>query len=164
MNKKKNLLHKVLLGASACMMLAFVLVPASGITSPPPEDVNLRLTIGEQPSLSDLSDLIILAELGATLEDEEEEYTVFAPNNAAFDALPENTLFELKKSENRGDLIQLLQYHIVAGTTLSGGLTDGQELTTLLGDILTVDIEGETIRLVDTLGNITPIIEANIDA
>lgn len=164
MNKKKNLLHKVLLGASATMMLAFVLLPVTGLTGMPPEDVNVRLTIGEQPSLTTLSDLIITAELGDTLENESEEFTVFAPNNAAFNALSANTVFELQKEENQADLVELLQYHIVSGTVMSGDLTNDQQITTVQGDTLTVSIEGETIRLVDEMGTVTPIIEANIEA
>ena len=41
--------------------------------------------------------------------------TVFAPVNAAFDALPEGTLDELLKPENKDQLIAVLTYHVVPG-------------------------------------------------
>lgn len=164
MNTKKNLVQKILLGASAVVALAVVLVPSGFTSEIPPEENNVRLTIGAQSSLSTLSDLIIAADLAETLENESEEYTVFAPNNAAFDALSGDTLFELQKEENRADLVKLLTYHIVAGTVGSADLSNNQEITTVQGDLLTVSIEGDVVRLVDRLGNVTPVIEADITA
>ncbi|MCH2157109.1 MAG: fasciclin domain-containing protein [Opitutales bacterium] len=46
----------------------------------------------------------------------ESEFTVFAPTNAAFDALPAKTLESLLKPENKDMLVSILTYHVVPGT------------------------------------------------
>ncbi len=45
----------------------------------------------------------------------EGEFTVFAPNNAAFDKLPEGTVADLLKPENKETLSGILTYHVVPG-------------------------------------------------
>ena len=42
-------------------------------------------------------------------------FTVFAPTNAAFDALPEGTVTNLLKPENKATLTAVLTYHVIAG-------------------------------------------------
>jgi hypothetical protein len=58
-------------------------------------------------------------------------FTVFAPTNAAFDALPAGTVDTLLMPENKGDLTNVLTYHVVPGAYTSADLSDGLELTTL---------------------------------
>jgi len=71
-------------------------------------------------------------------------FTVFAPTNAAFDALPAGTVDTLLMEENLDDLADILTYHVVAGAYTSADLTDGLTLTTVNGDELmfTVNAEG----------------------
>ena len=47
------------------------------------------------------------------------KYTVFAPTNEAFAALPESTLTTLLKPENKDQLISILTYHVVAGKVMA---------------------------------------------
>jgi uncharacterized surface protein with fasciclin (FAS1) repeats len=47
-------------------------------------------------------------------------FTVFAPTNAAFDKLPAGTVASLLKPENKGQLVNILTYHVVSGKVLSG--------------------------------------------
>ncbi|MEQ9505413.1 MAG: fasciclin domain-containing protein [Hyphomonas sp.] len=49
-------------------------------------------------------------------------YTVFAPTNAAFAALPAGTLDELLLPEGKDDLVRILSYHVVPGTVMSTDL------------------------------------------
>jgi uncharacterized surface protein with fasciclin (FAS1) repeats len=56
-------------------------------------------------------------------------FTVFAPNNAAFDKLPAGTVATLLKPENKSKLVDILTYHVVAGRYTSADLHDGQVLT-----------------------------------
>jgi len=65
-------------------------------------------------------------------------FTIFAPTNAAFAALPAGTVEDLLKPENKEKLTAVLKYHVVAGTVMSGQLTDGQKVATLNGQELTV--------------------------
>ena len=60
-------------------------------------------------------------------------FTVFAPTNAAFEALPAGTVDNLLKPEMKGDLTKVLTYHVVAGSYKSSDLKDGMELTTVQG-------------------------------
>lgn len=76
-------------------------------------------------------------------------YTVFAPNDAAFEALPEGTLDALL-SDPFGELAGVLAYHIVSGSgLLAENLTDGLTLSTLKGTSLTVTVDGERIFIND---------------
>jgi uncharacterized surface protein with fasciclin (FAS1) repeats len=66
-------------------------------------------------------------------------FTVFAPTDAAFAALPAGTI-ETLLVDPTGTLAQILLYHVVGGTALSTSLTDGQTITTLQGEDITVTI------------------------
>jgi uncharacterized surface protein with fasciclin (FAS1) repeats len=57
-------------------------------------------------------------------------YTVFAPVNAAFDALPKGTVDDLLKPENKGKLADILQYHVALGVYKEDALQDGQVIGT----------------------------------
>ena len=84
-------------------------------------------------------------------------YTLFAPSNAAFDAIPEEARRNLMSPAQRDRLIELLSYHIVPGTVtvqdLRRAVERGQggraELATVTGDNLSVFREGETIVISD---------------
>lgn len=66
-------------------------------------------------------------------------FTVFAPTDEAFAALPEGTLDELLKPENQQALIDLLTYHVVAGEVMSTDLVAG-EVATVQGSPVTIDL------------------------
>lgn len=74
-------------------------------------------------------------------------FTVFAPTNAAFDALPAGTVDTLLLPENKDQLTGVLTYHVVAGNVMSGDLTDGQVVTTLNGQTLTVSIKDGVVMI-----------------
>lgn len=53
-------------------------------------------------------------------------FTVFAPTNAAFDALPPGTVEGLLKPEKKADLQTILQYHVFVGVLKTDQMRDGQ--------------------------------------
>jgi uncharacterized surface protein with fasciclin (FAS1) repeats len=55
-------------------------------------------------------------------------FTVFAPTNAAFDALPAGTVDGLLKPDKKDALADILQYHVYVGVLNTENLVDGQEL------------------------------------
>ena len=74
-------------------------------------------------------------------------FTIFAPTNAAFAALPAGTVEGLLKLESKDKLTSILTYHVVAGNVLSSQLTDGQKVKTLNGQELTVAIKGGVVTI-----------------
>jgi uncharacterized surface protein with fasciclin (FAS1) repeats len=67
-------------------------------------------------------------------------FTVFAPTDEAFAALPEGTVETLLMPENKDQLIAVLTYHVVPGKVMSGDLTDGMMAATVQGNEITVDL------------------------
>jgi uncharacterized surface protein with fasciclin (FAS1) repeats len=56
-------------------------------------------------------------------------YTVFAPTDAAFAALPQGTVEQLLQPENREALVKILTYHVVQGEKTSSSLQSGETKT-----------------------------------
>lgn len=92
-------------------------------------------------------------------------FTVFAPVNAAFTALPAGTVDTLLKPENKGQLTGVLTYHVVAGELTAGDLRakvkkgDGKAvLKTVAGGTLTAMMNGpNNIVLKDEAGGVANI-------
>lgn len=87
-------------------------------------------------------------------------FTVFAPTNAAFSALPAGTVEGLLKPENKEKLTGILTYHVVAGAVKAADLKDGQKVKTLQGEELMVSIKdgkvminGANVTAADLTGN-----------
>ncbi|MCC1481789.1 fasciclin domain-containing protein [Roseibaca sp. Y0-43] len=87
--------------------------------------------------------------------------TVFAPVNAAFDALPPGTVDTLLQPENKGMLQKVLTAHVVAGNLSGAELmrrarasADGFfHMETLSGDALSAQMRGRTLWIYDESGN-----------
>ncbi|MGC9419773.1 MAG: fasciclin domain-containing protein [Rhodovulum sp.] len=69
-------------------------------------------------------------------------FTVFAPTDDAFAALPEGTVETLLMPENKDKLTAILTYHVVPGKVMSGDLSDGMTATTVEGSDVTIGTEG----------------------
>jgi len=74
-------------------------------------------------------------------------FTVFAPTNTAFAALPAGTVDGLLKPESKTALTGILTYHVVSGAVKAGDLKDGQKIKTLQGEELTVGIKGGKVMI-----------------
>ncbi|GAA6158697.1 MULTISPECIES: fasciclin domain-containing protein [unclassified Ruegeria] len=68
-------------------------------------------------------------------------FTVFAPTDEAFAALPEGTVETLLKPENKDQLIAVLTYHVVPGKVMSGDLSDDMTAATVQGGEVTIDLD-----------------------
>ncbi|WP_300072218.1 fasciclin domain-containing protein [uncultured Ruegeria sp.] len=80
------------------------------------------------------------AELVDTLKGEG-PFTVFAPTDDAFAALPEGTVADLLKPENKDQLVAVLTYHVVPGKVMSGDLSDDMTAATVQGGDITIDLD-----------------------
>ncbi|NAZ35254.1 fasciclin domain-containing protein [Rubellimicrobium sp. CFH 75288] len=97
-------------------------------------------------------------------------FTVFAPTNDAFAALPAGTLDTLLMEENRDQLTQILTCHVVGAELFSGPLIEqiGSEdlvaqITTLGGCVITARIVGDGLQLTDENGNTANVTIADVD-
>ncbi|ULQ54843.1 fasciclin domain-containing protein [Flavihumibacter fluvii] len=74
-------------------------------------------------------------------------FTVFAPTNKAFNTLPAGKVDGLLKPEKKAELTKILTYHVVPGNIIAADLKNGQKLTTLEGQVLTVSIKAGKIKI-----------------
>jgi uncharacterized surface protein with fasciclin (FAS1) repeats len=96
-------------------------------------------------------------------------FTVFAPTNEAFAALPAGTVETLLKPENKDTLTKILTYHVVAGSLDTKAL-DAQikagggsaTLKTVEGGSLTVKGHGKKLTVTDEKGNTAAVTIANV--
>ena len=96
-------------------------------------------------------------------------FTVFAPTNAAFNALPPGTVDSLVKPENKPTLTKILTYHVVPGRldrlkldrlVKSGG--GKAMLKTVEGETLTVAENGKAITVTDDKGGTAVVTIADV--
>lgn len=73
-------------------------------------------------------------------------FTLFAPTNEAFAALPKDTLDKLLKPENKEALRKVLTYHVVSGAVESTDLKSG-DVDTVEGNSVNVKVEGNSISV-----------------
>ena len=91
-------------------------------------------------------------------------FTVFAPVNDAFAALPAGTVDSLLLPENQDQLTGVLTYHVVPKEAMSGDLSDGMTVTTVQGQPLTVGVSDAGVTLTDGTGNTVSVVQADIEA
>ncbi len=96
-------------------------------------------------------------------------FTVFAPTNAAFAALPAGTVDTLLKPESKPALTKVLTYHVVAGKMDSAALSKAIDagggkatLTEVSGGMLTATKSGSTIMLTDESGGMAHVTIADV--
>lgn len=75
-------------------------------------------------------------------------FTVFAPTDEAFAALPEGTVETLLMPENIDQLTAILTYHVVPGAVMSGDLSDGMMASTVQGGDLMISL-GDSVMVND---------------
>jgi len=96
-------------------------------------------------------------------------FTVFAPTNAAFAALPAGTVDTLLKPENKGKLTGILTYHVVAGkmdaAAITKAIADGKgtaTLKTVAGGTLTAKAAGGKVMVMDEKGGSATVTIADV--
>ena len=89
---------------------------------------------------STLVQAVVAAGLAETLSGEG-PFTVFAPTNAAFEALPAGLLEKLLLPENKETLVKILTYHVVPSKVMAADVAAG-DVTTVEGSTFTISTEG----------------------
>jgi len=97
----------------------------AGTTSTTPTGNDIVSIAASNNSFTTLTTLLRTAGLAETLQ-QQGPYTVFAPTDQAFAALPAGTVEQLQQPENRELLVKILRYHVVPGQLTSSQLTAGE--------------------------------------
>eukprot|EP00039_Didymoeca_costata_P026637 m.16291 g.16291 ORF g.16291 m.16291 type:complete len:355 (+) comp5653_c0_seq1:108-1172(+) len=116
----------------------------------------------DTPALSTLVQAVVAGDLVATLSGAG-PFTVFAPTNDAFSALPTGVLDYLLKPENKATLVKVLTYHVASGKVESGALSNNQIIPTVEGQNLTIKIESGTVSVMGgSASNIAEVVGADV--
>jgi transforming growth factor-beta-induced protein len=124
--------------------------------NPPQQGTIVEIAVGNS-SFSTLVKAVQAAGLAETLSGEG-PFTVFAPTNAAFAALPKGTLEKLLKPENRDLLRKVLTYHVVSGDLMAKDLRSGK-VTTVEGNAVAVKVQNGKVSV-----NSSNVVKADVDA
>lgn len=128
-------------------LLAIALLAVLSACATAPAPATIADTAARTPQLSTLSRLVADAGLGETLR-AAGPYTVFAPSDDAFKALPAKTLAELAADKQL--LKAVLSYHVVSGKLLAADVKPGQQKS-LQGANLALAKAGTFVTVEDAL-------------
>jgi len=137
--------------------------PAESGTSAPESPATVVDVAASNDDFSTLVTAVDSAGLAETLSGDG-PFTVFAPVNDAFAALPAGTLDTLLLPENEDQLTAVLTYHVVPLEAMSDDLSDGMTITTVQGQPLTVGVSDTGVTLTDASGNAVSVVQADIEA
>ena len=131
---------------------------------PPAEDAMMEKTIVdiavEDGRFTTLVAAVTAADLVETLSGEG-PFTVFAPTDDAFAALPEGTVESLILPENKQALTDILLYHVVSGKVMAADVVGLTSAPTVLGKDITITVTDGNVYLNDTIQVIITDIEAS---
>ena len=88
-------------------------------------------------------------------------FTVFAPTNSAFSAVPKASLDKLMTDAGKKDLTNILTYHVVPGNYKAADLKDGQKLKTVQGKELTVKVADGKVWINDSEVTTADVVSSN---
>jgi uncharacterized surface protein with fasciclin (FAS1) repeats len=146
-----TVMHQVLRGAAIALPLCVAGVAAQA--------ADIIETAADAGSFTTLITAVETADLVEVLKGEG-PFTVFAPTDEAFAKLPEGTVEDLLKPENKEQLVALLTYHVVPGKTMAGDLAGKQvEATTVQGSSVAIDATGGGVMVDDA-----SVVQADIEA
>jgi uncharacterized surface protein with fasciclin (FAS1) repeats len=115
-------------------------------------------TAATDASFDTLVKAVKAAGLTETLEGDG-PYTLFAPTDAAFDALPEGKLESLMKPENKDRLASILSYHVVPAEITASQAMKMDQGSTVHGDALMLSTRDRSLRVNDAT-----VVESGIEA
>jgi uncharacterized surface protein with fasciclin (FAS1) repeats len=118
------------------------------VTTPETMEMDIVATAASNEDFATLVTAVIAAELAETLQGPG-PFTVFAPVNEAFAALPAGTVETLLLPENISDLQAVLTYHVVAGDVRSNNLFDGMVVETVNGATITIGVSDAGVTVND---------------
>jgi uncharacterized surface protein with fasciclin (FAS1) repeats len=124
-------------------------------------EMTIAEVVASNPDFSTLLAAVGAADLGETLSGEG-PFTVFAPTDEAFAALPEGTLDSLLEPEAKDDLAGILTYHVVSGEIMAADVQPG-EVATVNGGTFTVSTDGG-VAITDANGGTANVVVTDVQA
>ena len=134
-----------LVGAGVAVLVAIQPVHAQG-NSDMDNGMNIVETAVSAGSFQTLVAAVQAAGLVETLSGDG-PYTVFAPSDEAFAALPDGTVEDLLKPENVEKLRSVLLYHVVPGRVTAADVVKLQSAETALGQRVSISVNGSDVRV-----------------
>ncbi len=132
-------------------------------------DMNIVENAVNSPINTTLVAAVVAADLVDTLSGPG-PFTVFAPTDEAFEAIPSDTLAQLLLPENKAQLQQILACHVVGAEAFSSDAMSMIEagggshvVETLGGCMLTLRMDGDTLTVTDERGQVANVIVADVD-
>ncbi|MCL4270449.1 MAG: fasciclin domain-containing protein [Anaerolineales bacterium] len=168
---KRNSLFVGLLVAVSLVLAACA--PAATPTPAPEPTAMPEPTATPEPELADIVDtavadgrfttLVAALEAAGLVETLKGEgpFTVFAPTDDAFAALPEGTVESLLLPENKQQLTDILLYHVVSGKVMAADVTGLESATTVLGKDIAIKVDMGNVYINDAQVIITDIETSN---
>lgn len=130
-------------------------------TGPPAQAQTITDAVAGDPQTTTLDAALFTAGLREVLSGEG-PFTLFAPNEAAFNALPEGELDRLLADP--AALRRLLEYHVLPNRTHAADADGGLGMGTLAGPELGLDFGAQGFTVTDARGNTARVLEPDIDA
>lgn len=128
-------------------------------------EMDIVETASGNEDLSTLVELVTAADLVETLQGDG-PFTVFAPTNEAFEALPAATLESLQDPANKDQLAAILTYHVVPEELDAAKITElaenGETITTVQGEELTPKVEDGAVTITDANGDSVTVTTADV--
>jgi uncharacterized surface protein with fasciclin (FAS1) repeats len=143
--------RRILIAAPLLVLLA------ACATQPTSTPVSVAETIARDPNLSTLSGLVARSGLADTLK-AAGPYTVFAPSNDAFKAVPAKTMDELAHDPAR--LKAVLSYHVVPGKMMAADVKNGNAKTAEGGNVALAKA-GEFVTVEDAMVQRSDLVATN---
>ena len=132
-------------------------------TSQPTGSKNVATVIKDSKNLSTFTSSLKAASLTEGLQGTG-PFTVLAPTDEAFKALPAGALDRWLKLENLEQLKNVLNYQIIPGTLNANQFTNGQKIKTANGQEIIVELADGQITFVDAKGGKATIVKSNLGA
>jgi uncharacterized surface protein with fasciclin (FAS1) repeats len=133
-------------GAPAAAPTASAAAPAPASNLPPLDATNIVSIASGSPDHTTLVAALKAADYVTSVAGSG-PLTVFAPTNAAFDALPPGTLDDLLKPENADKLRNILKYHVTTSALTAAKLSDGQALAMANGKKTEIHKSGDAVTI-----------------
>lgn len=166
--------NSLLVGLLVAVSLVLVACAPAATPTPAPEPTAMpEPTATPEPELADIVDtavadgrfttLVAAVEAAGLVETLKGEgpFTVFAPTDDAFAALPEGTVESLLLPENKQQLTDILLYHVVSGKVMAADVTELESATTVLGKDIAIKVDMGNVYINDAQVIITDIETSN---